>query len=88
MPGFVLLVRDRQDEDDDMRVGFTVSKKNGNAVTRNRIKRRFRALMRECLEAHGKPGADHILIGRREAATRDFAQMKAELEKALAKVQR
>lgn len=88
MPGFVLLVRDRQDEDAAMRVGFTVSKKNGNAVTRNRIKRRFRALMREMLADHGKPGADHILIGRREAATRDFALMKDELQKALAKVQR
>ena len=88
MTGFVLLVRDREDEDATMRIGFTVSKKNGNAVTRNRIKRRFRALGRDLLEAHGIAGADHVLIGRPEAATRDYATMKAELEKALAKVKR
>src|SRR4051794_25627614 len=42
-PGFVLLVRDRDDGDMQKRVGFTVTKKIGNAVVRNRMKRRFRA---------------------------------------------
>ena len=46
MPGFVLLVRPRGDGDDAPGIGFTVSKKVGNAVTRNRMKRRFRALAR------------------------------------------
>jgi ribonuclease P protein component len=63
MPGFVLLVRPRDDEDQTMRVGFTVTKKIGNAVVRNRMKRRFRALARE-IPPKGISGADHVLIGR------------------------
>src|SRR5215213_11124185 len=50
-PGFVLLVRDRADSDPAMRVGFTVTKKIGGAVVRNRMKRRFRALAREVVPA-------------------------------------
>ncbi|HEX8262668.1 MAG TPA: ribonuclease P protein component, partial [Allosphingosinicella sp.] len=64
MPGFVLLVRPRGDEDMAMRLGITVTKKIGNAVVRNRMKRRFRALAREVLPEGGVPGADHVLIGR------------------------
>ncbi|WP_293643372.1 ribonuclease P protein component, partial [Sphingopyxis sp. RIFCSPHIGHO2_12_FULL_65_19] len=41
MPGFVLLVRPRGDDEDALGIGYTVSKKVGNAVTRNRMKRRF-----------------------------------------------
>src|SRR5215203_2427428 len=62
--GFVLLVRDRQDGDPAKRVGFTVTKKIGGAVVRNRMKRRFRALAREIVPAHGQAGADHVMIGR------------------------
>ena len=53
MPGFVLLVRARDDGDPAMRIGITVSKKVGNAVVRNRMKRRFRALAREILPESG-----------------------------------
>ena len=88
MPGFVLLVRRRQDNDPAMRVGFTVTKKVGDAVTRNRLKRRLRALARELLFEHGVRGADHVLIGRGEGVERDFAAMRVELGKALAKVTR
>ena len=56
-----------------MRVGFTVTKKIGNAVVRNRMKRRFRALARELLPAQGIAGADHVLIGRAGGIERDFA---------------
>lgn len=66
-----------------MRVGFTVTKKIGNAAVRNRCKRRLRALARETLPTTGVAGADHVLIGRDETATRDFATMRAELEAAL-----
>ena len=52
MPGFVLLVRARGDADPVMRVGITVSRKVGNAVVRNRMKRRFRALAAEVLPEH------------------------------------
>ena len=71
-----------------MRVGFTVTKKIGNSVVRNRCKRRLRALAREVIAATGRPGADHVLIGRDETPTRDFAVMKADLEAALAKAAR
>ena len=88
MPGFVLLVRDRRDADPAMRVGFTVTKKIGNAVVRNRMKRRLRALARELLPTAGHPGADHVLIGRDGGVERDFALLRAELAKALDKIGR
>lgn len=88
MPGFVLLVRGRADGSDAMRVGFTVTKKIGNAVVRNRMKRRLRALARAILPEAGIPGADHVLIGRSGGIERDFALLSAELRKALAKVAR
>jgi ribonuclease P protein component len=88
MPGFVLIVRARDDADPLMRVGITVSKKVGNAVIRNRMKRRFRALIREVLPEAGLPGADHVLIGRNSGIERPFDDLKAELVKALGKVKR
>ena len=88
MPGFVLLVRDRADDDISMRVGFTVTKKIGNAVVRNRMKRRLRALSREMLANEGVAGADHVLIGRAGGIERDYAALKGELAKALGKVKR
>ena len=86
MPGFVLLVHPRQDGDPTMRAGFTVTKKIGNAVVRNRMKRRFRALAREILPEHGVAGADHVLIGRAGGIERDYANLAAELKRALKKV--
>ena len=88
MPGFVLLVRPRDDGDPAIRLGITVTRKIGGAVVRNRMKRRFRSLAREILPDKGVPGADHVLIGRQGGLERDFALLKAELEKALAKLQR
>ncbi|WP_294197418.1 ribonuclease P protein component [uncultured Sphingomonas sp.] len=86
MPGFVLLVHARTPTGDEtMRVGITVTKKVGNAVVRNRIKRRFRALAREILPQHGWPGADHVLIGREAALTANWSTLREQLAKALAK---
>lgn len=85
MPGFVLLVRPRADEDEAMGIGFTVSKKIGGAVVRNRMKRRFRALAREILPEAGTAGADHVLIGRSAGVERDYDLLGSELRKALAK---
>jgi len=88
MPGFVLLVRDREDGDPTMRLGITVTKKIGNAVVRNRMKRRFRALARDILPNSGIAGSDHILIGRAGGIERDFSSLATELSKALAKLKR
>jgi len=82
-PGFILLVRDRKDADPAMRVGFTVTKKIGGAVVRNRMKRRFRALAREILAAKGLPGSDHVMIGRANGIERDFALLRSDLVSAL-----
>ena len=86
MPGFVLLVRPREDGDPTMRIGFTVTKKIGGAVVRNRMKRRFRALTRETLPEYGIAGADHVLIGRAGGIERDFGSLSAELKRALKKL--
>lgn len=86
MPGFVLLMRERNDGDPAMRLGITVTKKIGNAVVRNRMKRRFRALARELLPQAGTNGADHVLIGRSEGIERDYAVLRTELAKALSKI--
>ncbi len=88
MPGFVLLMRARDDGDPTMRIGYTVTRKIGNAVVRNRMKRRLRALARDLLPEFGVRGADHVLIGRNGGIERDFAVLRAELAKALAKVAR
>jgi len=86
MPGFVLLVRDRKDGDPLKRVGFTVTKKIGGAVVRNRMKRRFRALARELIPGHGFAGSDHVMIGRSGGIERGFDLLRDELKKALTKV--
>jgi ribonuclease P protein component len=86
MPGFVLLVRPREDGDPAVRLGITVTKKIGNAVVRNRMKRRFRALARELLPGCGIAGADHVLIGRAGGVERDFGLLREELRKALGKL--
>ena len=88
MPGFVLLVRKRDDDDALVRVGFTVTKKIGNAVVRNRMKRRLRALVRDIFPLHAVAGADHVLIGRSSGIERDFASLASELRRALGKVHR
>jgi len=79
----VLLVRDRSDGDPQMRVGFTVTRKIGGAVVRNRMKRRFRALAREIMPDKGFAGSDHVMIGRTSGVERDFGLLRNELAGAL-----
>ena len=69
-----------------MRVGFTVSKKVGNSVERNRVKRRLRALASEILPKCAQSGFDLVLIGRRAAINRPYAKLKGDLLKALDKM--
>ena len=69
-----------------MRVGFTVTKKIGGAVVRNRMKRRFRALAREIIPSEGFSGADHVMIGRPDGIERDFELLRRDLSGALRRV--
>jgi ribonuclease P protein component len=89
-PGFLLQARRRADgeaEPDTARVGFTCSKKLGNAVARNRAKRRLRAAAREVLPEAGRAGWDYVLIGRPGAtAERPFPLLLDDLRQALARV--
>ena len=73
----------RANASSSLRFGITVTKKIGNAVVRNRMKRRFRALIRELLPSHGLPGHDHVLIGREGGIERDFGLLRAEMLVAL-----
>ena len=82
-PGFVLLAHGNGGQ--GLRFGITVTKRIGNAVVRNRMKRRFRALVRELLPAHGLADTDHVLIGREGGIERDFAALRGELLAALAR---
>jgi ribonuclease P protein component len=84
-PAFVVLARERAGAGTPgpVRLGLTVSRKNGNAVARNRIRRRLRALARATLDAKGRAGWDYVLIGRTTALTLDFAAMARDLESAL-----
>lgn len=66
-----------------MRYGITVTRRIGNAVVRNRMKRRFRELLWQVLPVAGLAGHDHILIGRDGGIERDFARLKEELVMAL-----
>ncbi len=84
-PGFVLLVNPLARPDGLRRFGVTVTKRIGNAVARNRMKRRLRALAREVLPLQGIAGADHVLIGRENGIERDFVLLRQELEAALAR---
>ena len=81
--GFVLLVNRAAAGEGVMRHGITVTKKIGGAVVRNRMKRRFRALLRELLPLHGVAAADHVLIGREGGIERDFGLLRTELIAAL-----
>ena len=71
-----------------MRVGFTVTRKIGGAVVRNRMKRRFRALAREIVPAKGFAGSDHVMIGRAGGIERDFGLLRSELSGALERLRR
>lgn len=79
--------RKRGEDGLGMRVGFTCSKKVGNAVARNRAKRRLRAAAHEVLPVSGRIGWDYVLIGRKDiTAERPFEALKGDLIHALKKL--
>ena len=69
-----------------VRLGFTVSKKVGNAVRRNRVKRRLRAVAEQVLPENVRPGFDIVMIGRATTATRSFECLVNDLKQALKKL--
>ena len=83
--GFVLQARRRRD-DGAVRVGFTVSKKVGNAVERNRVRRRLREIVRLSREARMQAGHDYVLVGRRAALDLPFERMMQDFGRALGRV--
>jgi ribonuclease P protein component len=90
-PGLILQARRREttaNEDSTIRIGFTVSRKVGGAVERNRAKRRLRALANERLPEGGRAGTDYVLIGRQATIRRPFELLRQDLDQALAGVER
>jgi ribonuclease P protein component len=83
--GFALQARQRA-EAGPARIGFTVSKQVGNAVERNRVRRRLREIVR--LTAHGvmREGHDYVLIGRRAALTLPFGALRRDFDVALDRI--
>jgi ribonuclease P protein component len=81
-PGFIVQGR-RRDDTGPCRVGYTVSKKVGSAVERNRVRRRLRELVRRNGAPLLQPRCDYVLVGRRVALSRDFGAMGEELGSAL-----
>src|SRR5215218_560813 len=78
----------RRDDDGPIRIGFTVTKKNGTATERNRIRRRLRELVKRLDVISMRPHHDYVLVGRQEALTRDFATMLDDLRSALKRFER
>ena len=68
------------------KVGYTVSKQNGNAVNRNRIKRRLRSVSNLILEKHGKKNWNYVIIGKKNTLIIDFQSLIKELTSAIKKI--
>lgn len=84
-PAFIIQIYQRSSEG-PFRYGITASRKVGDAVKRNRAKRRLRALINQILSVMGHPGIDYVFIAREEVLRRNFALMGKELESALKKL--
>ena len=86
-PAFVVQSRRREDSG-PIRIGFTVTRKNGSATERNRIRRRLRELVKRLDVISMRPHHDYVLVGRRAALERDFAAMLDDLRSALHRLER
>jgi ribonuclease P protein component len=84
---FVLQGRRREDLG-PIRIGFTVTRKNGTATERNRIRRRLRELVKRLDPVSMRPHSDYVLVGRRAALSREFAVMLDDLRSALHRLDR
>ncbi|MFZ5932250.1 MAG: ribonuclease P protein component [Pseudomonadota bacterium] len=91
MPGFILQANRRSGVEDDpadapCRIGFTATKKIGNAVVRNRTRRRLRAAADALLPKYGRAGFDYVLVGRMTTQARKFDALCEDLQKALMRI--
>lgn len=85
-PGLILQCWHR-DDDSSSRIGFTVTKRVGNAVVRNRVKRRLREIARQD-KAHDQNGFDYVVIGRKSTITRTFGDLEEDLRGAFRAIHR
>ena len=79
---------DGEQEPAPLRYGLTASRKVGNAVARNRARRRLKALSAELLAQRGRPGTDYVLIARQATLRRPYAGLRTDLEQALERIER
>ncbi|MEX2409242.1 MAG: ribonuclease P protein component [Rhodovibrionaceae bacterium] len=89
-PGLVLQALRREEAAEapaQVRLGLTASRKVGNAVARNRARRRLRAAAQEVLTGLGRSGMDYVLIARGETGTRPYPELLQDLRAALSKVE-
>ncbi len=89
-PGLLLQAAPESDQAESdqktMPVGFTASRKVGNAVLRNRARRRLKALAAEYLPRHAMPGHAYVLVARQATPARPYAELRGDLERALRKL--
>ncbi|ESQ73532.1 ribonuclease P [Asticcacaulis sp. AC402] len=81
--GVVVQARPRGDDSDDIQVGFTATKKIGNAVVRNRVKRRLREAAQALLPDFGRPGHDYVFIARTGTFDRPWQALLDDVKAAL-----
>lgn len=84
--GPMLMQARERGDDGAVRIGLTVSKKQGNAVERNRIRRRLRAAVRDALPRAGRPGFDYVVVARRAVISARFDDIIRDLERGIARL--
>ena len=84
-PGLLLQIgpKTKAREGQEPRIGFTASRKVGNAVARNRAKRRLRSLARSIMALEAEPGRDYVLVARRAILLRPYPLLEQDLRRAL-----
>ena len=80
------MAKRRGEDEAALRVGFTVTRKVGNAVVRNRVRRRLKSVVAETFPLFARGGHDYVVIGRQAALNRPYDALRADLEQALRKL--